>query len=322
MGTGPTVSEYSPGSVSSKSVLCDQAVFTSVRSLMGEGYQLVGASPGVMPPEKSDLVRNSPSHNALFQSGDGSAVGLLSYSMASGRRCVSYCCHAGKEQSGRGGQRVYTHMVLLDRSTFALFDSDVTSVHGALGCIVSEKGPILTIANALDPLALNIPTLPVGQEGRCTLAALPNGTADWLWPVAGELLAGRKAALIGLENPLTFLKWLLLILPRSTREMVDVSVNVSFSPTRRLKLILLPDISIHVEKLLAAQTMTLARISQDTPPTEPTFAPWLALLKTLWTQGRYTDMIGLSAQVPGQASAAALKRLAEKKETVINNRTT
>lgn len=312
MDDEPTVNEQSPHTGARKCLQCDQAVFTSVRSLMGEGYQIVAASSGITPQEKADIVRNSPSHGSLRHLKETLAVGLLSYTLASGRRCATYCCHAGKEQSGRGGNRVYSHMVLLDQPNFALFDSDVTGVHKALEEAVHRSGTILQTMNAMKPLPINIPAQPVNEEGTCTLTQLSTADSKWLWPVAGEILAGRKTALVGLEEPFAFLKWLLLILPRSVREAVDVSVNVSFSPSRRLRLIFLPNLPIHVERLVASQTITLMRAGQPVPPIEPAYAPWLELLRALWSQGHFTDMIGLAAQVPGQVSASSLNGLAHK----------
>lgn len=312
MDDGSTVNEKSLHTGAPRRIQCDQAVFTSVRSLMGEGYQIVGASNGVTPQEKADIVRNSPSHGSLPDLGENLAVGLLSYTLNSGRRCTTYCCHAGKEQSGRGGDRVYSHMVFLDRPNFTLFDSDVAGVHKALKKAVHQNGAILQMMNAMRPLQIDIPAQPINEEGACTLNPLRTTVAEWLWPVAGEILAGRKTILIGLEEPFAFLKWLLLILPRSVREIVDVSVNVSFSPNRRLNLILLPNLPIHVERLMASQMITLMRAGQTVPPIEPTYAPWLELLRVLWSQGRVTDMISLIAQVPENASAPSLNRLAQK----------
>ena len=44
---------------------CDQAIFTSIRTPMGEGYRVIAASRGVRPNEKQSITRNSPSHDSL-----------------------------------------------------------------------------------------------------------------------------------------------------------------------------------------------------------------------------------------------------------------
>ena len=46
-------------------LICDQAIFTSLRSKMGEGYRIVAAGRGVSADEKQAITRYSPSHDAL-----------------------------------------------------------------------------------------------------------------------------------------------------------------------------------------------------------------------------------------------------------------
>jgi hypothetical protein len=101
---------------------CDQAIFTSIRSAMGEGYRIVAASRGLRPEEKQVITRLSPSHEALcWQPGDeadGSRFAAAFFSLPTGRLCVAYSCYAGAEHTARGGQRVYTHNVVFAEQDF------------------------------------------------------------------------------------------------------------------------------------------------------------------------------------------------------------
>jgi hypothetical protein len=59
-------------------VTCDQAIFTSVRGPMGEGYRIIAASRGLKPEEKQTITRFSPSHDALCRpagAADGANLG-------------------------------------------------------------------------------------------------------------------------------------------------------------------------------------------------------------------------------------------------------
>jgi hypothetical protein len=201
-------------------------------------------------------------------------------------------------------------MVLMDRANFKLFDSDVTGVHRALGETFHRTGPMLKGHEALVPLRIAAPCLPVTEAGACTLCGLPAHSAEWLWPVAGAVLAGRRVMLVGMEAPFGFLKWLLWILPRSVRERVDVSVNISFSPVRHLSLMFVPEVALPVVRLARSQSITLWRAGEGCPSVEAAFAPWIGLLQTLWGQGRFADLIGLVAQVPGRFCADSLNSLA------------
>ena len=62
---------------------CDQAIFTSVRTPMGEGYRIIAASRGLSSPEKQAITRMSPSHGALCVSPVGEEGSQVDPSAAS-----------------------------------------------------------------------------------------------------------------------------------------------------------------------------------------------------------------------------------------------
>lgn len=99
---------------------CDQAIFTSIRATMSEGYRIVAASRGLQTDEKQVITRSSPSHDALCWQADtaDNAYGAAFYPLPSGRLCVARSCYAGAEHTGRGGQRVYTHNLIFDQRQF------------------------------------------------------------------------------------------------------------------------------------------------------------------------------------------------------------
>ena len=94
-------------------VHADQVIFTSIRSPTGEGYRIGAASPGVRSDEKRMIMQRSPSHASLCDESP-TAVACSFYRLSTGRHCVASSRYAGVEHTGRGGQRVYTHLVLLD----------------------------------------------------------------------------------------------------------------------------------------------------------------------------------------------------------------
>ncbi len=93
-------------------VLVDQAIFTSLPSSTGEGYRITAATSGVTAEERRELTRRSPSHESLIDEGEG-VCGLLSLPLESGRVAVGVVRFAGREHTGRGGQRVHTHFAIL-----------------------------------------------------------------------------------------------------------------------------------------------------------------------------------------------------------------
>ena len=82
-----------------ETIRCDQAVFTSIRSPMGQGYRVVAASGEIRPDEKAEITARSPSHASLCES-DTEPIGLSSYRLASGRRCVGHPLRGGAHRCG------------------------------------------------------------------------------------------------------------------------------------------------------------------------------------------------------------------------------
>ena len=124
----------------------EHAVFTSIRSPLGEGYRLIASSAGISAEEKKEIIRRSPSHGSLCESASSSRA-LSSYSLASGRQVVAISCFAGREHTGRGGHRVYTNITVLDGPQFRHFNWDPilvqTAVVDALGEEPNLKPPAM-----------------------------------------------------------------------------------------------------------------------------------------------------------------------------------
>ncbi len=98
--------------------IADQAIFTSMRhsSPSLSGYHLVSRSGGINSEEASALMRWGPSHGALIVDAANS-VSINCHFLPTGRLVLSRTCAGGPEYSGRGGQQIYTHSLVLDPST-------------------------------------------------------------------------------------------------------------------------------------------------------------------------------------------------------------
>ena len=121
-------------------MLVQQAIFTSVRTGRNEGYQLAAVSPGISPEEDRELAQWGPGHDALH-SGLSAAESVNYHQMQSGAHCVSQTVLAGREYSGRGGQRIYTQMFLVPEELFQRFGWNPFRVLEAL--VVSGRCAVL-----------------------------------------------------------------------------------------------------------------------------------------------------------------------------------
>ncbi len=281
-------------------VVCDQAIFTSIRTPTGQGYRIVASSPGVRADEKADITARSPSHGGLYEN-EPEPVGLLSCRLSSGRFCVGYVCHAGVEHTGRGGQRVYTHMALLDQAGYRSFGSNPVAVHSAIGSLIRQTGPLLKPPPHLQPLAL----LP----GPCDLT--PPESAEWICAPAAMLLEHRCLVLTGTREPLTLLNWTMLSLPRSLRESVNVSINLRFSPSRGMHLVLLQGGDPQLSRQLAGQQIPAWACNAAPPAIPHPFQAWFRLLGRWWREGRLEDIARLTSETCTDSTAEALGRVAD-----------
>jgi hypothetical protein len=268
-------------------ILCDQAVFTSIPSPMGEGYRLIAASPGVRPDEKVEITQRSPSHDSLCDPGPLS-VGLLSYTLASGRYCVAYCGHAGREHTARGGRRVYTHMALLTPAEFAAFQNNPVRVHALLAELISRNGPMLKPAPRTEKVALPVAKPTWGHGCAGFLPPVSAAEADWIWALADALQNGRRLVLAGTHEPLRLLEWAVLCLKYRARHRIDASAGLKYAPGRKMQLVLLPKDDPQMQRLIAGQDVLFRQTHQPAPPPAPAFLPWANLLRTWYANREVT----------------------------------
>jgi hypothetical protein len=287
-------------------VLSEQAIFTSARSATGEGYRLVAASPGVQVAEKIEITRRSPSHGGLCEE-DPQAVGLEAYKLPTGKHCVAYCGYAGCEQTARGGQRVYTHAVVLDKHAWQRFQANPVPVHAAIARHVEEAGPSVKPGGRLEKIALTPPppaaNLPAGSGGY------GSDSLEWALSAAADLLAGRQLILLDAPGPFRLLEKVLLSLPLEMREHLDVSVGVRFSPARRMRLVLTDEPEPELQRRIAGLNILLRRAEESAASGETLFQGWERLLRRWWREGRRHDIMRLTEICCG-TSCDALDRIA------------
>jgi len=144
----------------------DHAVFTSVRSVTGQGYRLVSRTSGLRESEVRELVRCAPSHASL-EDESASGRGLAAARFPEGRWAVLCVQAAGPEPSNRGGMRIFTHALFLDAAAYTAFENDPFRVadarpQGELDALLARLP-----AARIPPLVLRVPeTLDAFKPGE------------------------------------------------------------------------------------------------------------------------------------------------------------
>lgn len=208
---------------------CDQAIFTSVRTPMGEGYRVIAASKGIKQNEKQAITRNSPSHDALCTDlGDANGDSPLAaafYLVDTGRLALSVSGFAGSEHTGRGGGRVYTTIVVFDADDFARCGYNPFHVLRAMFASGACE-PQLTPPAVLPELTLAVA---VTDEVRLSAPPLvPNVRVQ----VLRNLFDGRNTVVNMPGCWLEAAEALLLGLPGPLRADVSFSAGMQFSMSR------------------------------------------------------------------------------------------
>lgn len=298
-------------------VAAEQVIFTSVRGATAEGYRIIAAG-GLRPDEKQDITRRSPSHGGLIDA-DPSALGLLSYPLKSGRHCVGVVRHAGEEHTARGGQRVHTHLAVLEADAFRAFDCDPVEAAAALLEVIGDA-PEIRPAARLELLELSLDTrdssrLTSGSGGGSGLPK-PNELAAGIWGdrrmiahIVSKLLGGAKLVLHGPPARPDAIQALLLPLPRAAREKIAVSSGVKFAPAREIDLALIHGDALNVQRLLRGRDIEFVNCAHGAPLEPSGLEGWIGLMQRGREQSRRAELRRLLADLPASCGADCFDRI-------------
>lgn len=304
MDRGPVVT--SSAGVSAGHV--QRAIFTSMRSPMGEGYRIVAASPGISREEKREIVQSAPSHQSLCDPSHN-ASGLASFILGSGRRCIFLSRAAGVEHTGRGGQRVLTQVLVIEPELFRRFHCDVLRVEAAVRPALSDHLPEAQ-STRLEPLALSdrVDRSRTSQD-RARLAP-PQDQVGRTTRVLSALLEQQRTLIVGMPAPRDVLRWALAATPVALRQHLSLSCGLKYSPARRFQFILADASPSEVERIARDHEVEVIRWeSAATAPSSP-YQAWLRFVQHCWAAGRAAELERLSAEATEDGSAGLLEQIA------------
>ncbi len=284
---------------------CDQAIFTSVRTPMGEGYRIIAATRGLKPNEKQIITRNSPSHEALCAEIDGAApdvpLAAAFYPLPTKRLCASVSCFAGAEHTGRGGGRVYTHIVVFDADDFAACGYNafhVLRAMTALGmCRPQLKPPVVLpeVELGVDAAGhIDAPPPPFDANVRVyVLDALFRGRT-LVVNMQGDWLSTAEAILLGLPGPL--------------RRDISFGAGMRFSMSRVNRLELIFDSTNKARARTMGQQVEYCEFdSMEAPEVEG--SPWFSFVEQCYQSRDLTRLSHRTSRAYSDSSLAACERV-------------
>jgi hypothetical protein len=286
----------------------EQAIFTSIRSPLGQGYRIVAASSGISGDEKKEIIQCAPSHGSLCDPSP-TAVGLASFELRSGRHCIFLSRNAGLEPTARGGYRIHTHVLVMEPAVFRAFQCDPLNVEAAARAAISLDAPP-TPPTRLDPFPL------AGATGR-PVSRQPSTTpppraadADRVVHMLSAVLGGRRLLVVGVPAPQRALRWLLGATPTAARQHLSVSHGLKFSPSRGFQLVFAEADDRETQSIARDHDVALLHWEASPAAASSPFDAWLRCVRRHWESDRHNQLNRLSAQLTQEDSAQALGQVA------------
>jgi len=217
-------------------VWADQAIFTSLPRRGRAGYHLVARSPGVCELEAQALAAWAPSHGGLIVDANN-RISVNFHPLVTGRYAVARTCTGPAEYSGRGGQQLFTHSLIVDEAgleavgyqPFALYRDAM-----ARGYLVYQPDP----AAVLSPVVLSRLHRPRGASLRPELAASLD--LNSLSRLREQLASGQTLRFAYSGDRTVLAEYLIETLPPEAARTTSFSTSLTPSATRPFLLSLVP----------------------------------------------------------------------------------
>lgn len=271
-------------------ITCDQAIFTSIRTPMGEGYRIISASKGVKPNEKQAITRNSPSHGGLCplpsasDPTDSRIDGISFYRLPSDRFCVALSCEAGAEHTGRGGERIYTHNLIFDSEIFQRLGYNPFTLARAF----VAKGEFVPVLNP--PVSLNEIEFDLEAFAKGFQPGFHPSLVETIGPAILDRILRQDNLIINLPDQWVETAELLLLgIPGPLRYQVSLAAGLRFSLGRGHQLHLLFDDSPRTRASIIGQKIEIVDVS-DTAPVDSQPSRWAAFVTRHWRENDLTKL--------------------------------
>jgi hypothetical protein len=218
-------------------VSIEQAIFTSADTGRAQGYQLVCHSDGLSEADARELAVWGPSHDSLLER-PGELSSTNFFRLQSGAYCVSRTVPAGAEYSGRGGEVVYTHFLIVPSEALARFSNNPFAVLRAARAIGALE-PREHLPESLEALTLSGRTSPVEMPLVANLARDP-GPAALATLIQAALASDRLAVASPTPNE-QLIAGLVNLLPVECRTEFSFSTGLKCSTGRPVRIACLPE---------------------------------------------------------------------------------
>ena len=287
-----------------ETVTADQAIFTSIRSPMGEGYRIVAACKGITADEKREILQYAPSHGSLCDPSPD-AKALAFFPLSTGRRCLFLTRAAGLEHTGRGGYRVFTHMLVLEPAGMRAFGWNAFALAAAVPEYSDEQ--VQRPPSNLTPLEIETRT----TVGRFDDHRQPRGDEiGKIQHIVSEILSERGMMVAGVEDANMLASCVVGALPMFARQRLSFCHGLKFSPARKFALLITDASPTELKKVERDSAATVHRWKDLRAADDSPYRAWLQFIADRWNRCREGQLREITAGLIGECEPAFLERIA------------
>jgi hypothetical protein len=231
-------------------------------------------------------------------------MGAAFYALPGGRYCVALSRHAGAEHTGRGGQRVYTHNLILSDKDLAKCGFNPFAVIRAM-----EKAPIelpkVASGTAIPAFELTIDDAVVARPGGAVGHTISSDARS----AALDLFLDGKPLVVDVAGDwISWAEALILAAPVPLRLELSFAAGIKFSTGRGHTLHLIRDEKNAAQGRVSAQG--IAFIGSKTAAAAA-HSQWASMVERHWSAGDLRGLARRTSRFYEDCSMAARERLAE-----------
>ncbi len=290
----------------------DRAIFTSASSLMAQGYRIVAASAGLTSVEKREITKHSPSHEALCDKSEN-ASGTSFYRLSTGRVCVSYTCHSGNEESGRGGKRVLTNVLILDPTDFEHAGANPFAILRSAGERLDFQAIPPKNTQTLDTIMLNAnagdPSLGLEPKFPESYEAVDDSSRTFL--IDRAISEGCMIAVLD-SGGCDVVEGTFLSIPVTMRVQCDFSIGLRFALARKYRLNFVSGDTGPMERVIKGQRIIFLKSWEDESVTQHEKSPWTQMVSDCRTRNLVQTVLNLTDQRFDDESLSAMDSIAQR----------
>ncbi len=227
----------------------EHAIFTSAKTPQRDGYHVVCSSPGVAAEDLRELAQWGPTHDSLLPAALNTGS-VNFHQLPSGNWNVARTVQAGEEYSGRAGQRIYTHSLVLGEKAFQQFSNDpfrLLEAAVASGRLMAHDD----LPNVLEPFTLVGRAAPVDRGAVQKL--LSRFEPERIAYLVGSAVSGARMGVVTIGSGADIFAGLLSLLPVECRRQLNFTTGLKHSTQRPFQMQILPDDETEQRRIIRNQ---------------------------------------------------------------------